>query len=193
MRVATWLAAAAVTAGLGAPGAGAEEIKGDFHETFDVSPGTVLKLHHGDGDVFFQVWDQDVIDVKVRYRASFAMVGVGSKPAFGVEFTQEGNEVRVTGREKGVAMVGIFLATSVSEYVYEIKVPEYIALESIGQDGDLNLAGLRGGPVRSRVDDGDIVLTDIQASRIDLELDDGDFRGERLNGPLSVRSQDGNV
>ncbi|MCK4410155.1 MAG: hypothetical protein KAW67_08720, partial [Candidatus Eisenbacteria sp.] len=60
--------------------ASAREIDKDFHKTFDVSEGVVLRLDYDDGDVTITPWDQDVIDVVVRYHADVKAIGFGSHP-----------------------------------------------------------------------------------------------------------------
>ncbi len=58
----------------------AEEINREFHETFDVSPGMLLKLKHGDGNVNVSPWDKDTLDEQIsaafdwRYESSIKRV-----------------------------------------------------------------------------------------------------------------------
>ena len=76
---------------------GAEEINREFHEAFDVEPGMTLKLKHGDGDVTITPWDQDSLDVQVRYHAKTNTVaGWSSKVDLDVTFT---NLLQLPGQE----------------------------------------------------------------------------------------------
>jgi hypothetical protein len=47
----------------------AEDIGRNYHETFEVERGMKLALEHGDGDVEIAPWDEDTLEVDLRYRA----------------------------------------------------------------------------------------------------------------------------
>lgn len=178
---------------LGAPAPGqAKSIDKHFHETFAVEPGAILRLSHGDGDAEITPWDRDEVDVDIVYRADYTLIGVGREPDFEAELSQEGPVIHVTGRETGVAMVGIFLSTDVREYRYTIRAPAWLAVDSRGLDGDLRITGLRG-EVRCRVDDGDVTLEDVEAERIVVTAADGDVHLAGVRGALRVDCEDGNV
>jgi hypothetical protein len=178
---------------LGAGTVGAKTIDVHASETFPVESGALLRLSHGDGDVEITPWDRDEVEVEVVYRADYTMVGVGKEPDFTVEMRQEGPVIRVTGRETGVAMVGIFLSVTTSEYRYTVKAPAYLAVESRGQDGDFSATGLRGD-LRCRLDDGDVILQGIEADRVEVEVADGDVHGENIAArSASFRLDDGDL
>jgi len=178
---------------LGAGPALAKTIDVHASETFPVKKGALLRLSHGDGDVEITPWDRDEVSVDVVYRADYTMVGVGKEPDFKVEMKQEGPVIVVTGRETGVAMVGIFLSVDTSEYRYTIRAPAYLAVESRGLDGDFSATGLQGD-LRCRLDDGDVSLKGIEADRVEVTLEDGDVTGEAIQASSArVEIDDGDV
>jgi hypothetical protein len=152
----------------------AKAIDKDSHQAFDVKEGARLILYHGDGDVTVTPWDSDVIDVTVRYHADVVSLGIGTQPGFDVEFAQDGDVVTVRGRE-GSAM-GLYLVTATSqyEYTYAIKAPDYVVIESRG-------------------DDGNVELDDTINSRTEVAIEDGDVRIDGMSSDLSVRGEDGTV
>jgi len=170
----------------------AREIDKDFHETFDVSEGVVLRLSYGDGDVTITPWDQDVIDVVVHYRADVTAVGFGTEPDFDVEFRQSDNRVTVRGIEGTTSGVYFFRATNEYEYTYTIKAPSYVLLHLEGDDGDMELSGWRAD-IECRVDDGDVTFSDVINGNTEIWIEDGAVRLAELSGDLVVRGDDGDI
>ncbi len=170
----------------------AREIDKDFHETFDVSEGVVLRLDYDDGDVTITPWDQDVIDVVVRYHADVTAIGFGSDPDFDVEFRQTDDRVTVRGIEGSSSGVYFFRSMREYEYTYVIKAPSYVRLDLTGDDGDLELSGWRAD-IECRVDDGDVKFTDVINRSTEIWIEDGDIRLAELSGDLVVRGDDGDV
>ena len=163
----------------------------DFHESFDVEEGYSLILRSGDGDVTVRPWDQDVIDVTVRYRADIERVGFGEDPDFDVEFEHGDDYVRVMGRVKQSGP-SIFRMVRRHEYAYMIKAPPYVALQIDGDDGDIDIRNW-SADIDCDVDDGDVYLETIENSRTELSLDDGDCTLRALTGSLSVSADDGDL
>lgn len=174
-----------------AAGASAERIERDYHETFDVDRGHRLELDFGDGDVIVEPWDQDKLDVRVRYDAEQKIVGVGKQASFEVEFRQSGNTVHVIGREGDTMGIGFF-HHRVHEYVYEVRAPDYLALDLQGEDGDVEIEGW-SGEISMRVEDGDVQLSAIDSPRTDLHIEDGDVSIDRLSGELKFAGEDGDL
>ncbi len=172
--------------------ASAREIDKDFHKTFDVSEGVVLRLDYDDGDVTITPWDQDVIDVVVRYHADVKAIGFGSHPDFDVEFRQTDDRVTVRGIEGSSSGVYFFRSMREYEYTYTIKAPSYVILDLTGDDGDLELSGWRAD-IECRVDDGDVQFTDVVNGNTEIWIEDGDVRLAQLSGDLVVRGDDGDV
>ncbi len=171
----------------------AEEINKDFHQRFDVGKGDTLRLRHGDGNVKMIPWEENVIDVKVRYRADIDAVGIrlGSKDDFNVEFRQTGNTVYVTGKETSRGTIGYYNKKRY-EYVYEIHSPDYINLDLIGDDGDVEIANW-AAQIDCRIDDGDITLKHIDGEKTTIQGEDGDIAIENLKGDLTIELDDGDV
>ena len=170
----------------------AREIDEDFHETFDVSEGVVLSLDYGNGDATITPWDQDVIDVVVRYHADVTAIGFGTDPEFDVEFRQTDDRITVRGKEGTSSGVYFFRSMHEYEYTYTIKAPSYVVLDLEGEDGDLELSAWRAD-IECRVDDGDVTFTDVVNGNTEIWIEDGDVRLAELSGDLVVRGDDGDI
>ncbi len=187
------LAAAALSApALIAGSAIAKDIEGDFHESWDLSAGDDLLLLHDDGDVRVTPWDRDVLDVDIRYRASFRRIGVGTEPGFTVEASREGNTIRIRTRESGSASVAVLMVETVEEYRIEIKAPAWLALDLQGDDGDVTVREWTG-PIAVRLSDGDVRLEGCTAENVRVAVDDGDVRIDDCAGGFDLRTEDGNI
>jgi DUF4097 and DUF4098 domain-containing protein YvlB len=171
--------------------AAARMIDKNYHETFDVEEGIKLILLHGDGDVVITPWDQDVIDVKIRYHANVTSVGFGVEVDFNADFKQAGDAVIVKGSEGGTAGIFFLRSTNEYEYTYTISAPSYVILELRGDDGDVELSGWRAG-VDCELDDGDVSMDGVVGG-IEIDLEDGDVKLTGLVGELAVRGDDGDV
>lgn len=168
----------------------ADKIDRNFHETFDVEPGASLHLVHGDGDVRITPWDQDVIDVEVRYRADMGGVVLGGSRDLEVEFRQSGDVVHVIAKEEGFTVAIGYSRTH--EYTYTIKAPAWVALDLEGDDGDVRLRDWTGD-IQIQLDDGDLEMDDISASATKLRLQDGDVELNGISGDLEIHIDDGDV
>lgn len=172
-------------------GATAETIDRHFHESFDVSPGAVLQLEHGDGDVVVIPWDKDVLDVEVRYYAEIRRVGIGSNPEFDVRFERDGNRIRVVGRETGSFNLG-FVSSRQHEHLYKIQAPAYLTLDLRGEDGDVTIDDWLG-EISLRLEDGDVEARNLAVPAARFELEDGDLTLEGFQGELAVELEDGDL
>ncbi len=169
----------------------AETVERDFHRTFDVASGHRLHLEHGDGDVTIEAWEQDKLDVQVRYRAEYTRIGVGSKIDFDVECRQTGTVVHVVGRESGSWSIGFFSQREI-EHSYTIRAPSYLDLDLEGEDGDVEISGWQG-EITIRGEDGDVDLAGIRSPRTDVSVEDGDIVIDGLTGELTVTTEDGDL
>lgn len=175
------------------PGLPAEggEIKKDFHETFDVSEKSQLRLKHGDGDVTILPWDKDILDVKVQYRAEDKSIGVGGERDFDCVFKQKGSVIEVIGKEKSSHYIGFHYFVK-RKYTYTIHAPSYIELELHGDDGDVEITDWRGD-IKCELDDGDIDLVNVSSRSTGIQIEDGDISIEGQGGRLSIDGEDGDV
>ena len=168
-----------------ASGLTAEEIKRDFHESFDVSQGARLRLRHGDGDVDIRPWDKNVLDIEVHYHADISSFGLGRRrhPDFTVDFSQRGDQISVVGRRTGHGGFQIgFFSSRRYEYTYTIRGPAYLELElegglrrssrqrptstSSSTTKAFRAAGARSCTMRSRpASSSDVVLVNDQGAR----------------------------
>ncbi len=175
-----------------APGlAVAEEIRKEFHESFDVSKGTVLELHCGDGDVTLTPWDQDRIQVDVQYHADIIKIGLGSRPSFDVSFHHSGDRVVAKEQIKGSMTIGFYSHNRIA-YTWEIKAPAWVGLEFHGDDGDIRITGWKAD-MELMLDDGDLALSDITAGSVRINLDDGDVEGREIDAALQIHGDDGDI
>jgi DUF4097 and DUF4098 domain-containing protein YvlB len=173
--------------------AAAEEIDKQFHQSFNVKTGDSLRLRHGDGSVRLIPWEEDIIDVKVRYRVDVDTFGIrlGRNQEFDVEFRQTENTVYVTGKEPSTATIG-YQNKNVYEYVYEIHSPDYIKLDLEGDDGDVDIEGWTA-EIECRIDDGDISLRNIKGRKTYIWGEDGDVEVDNLIGNLAIEVDDGEL
>jgi DUF4097 and DUF4098 domain-containing protein YvlB len=171
----------------------AEEINKEFHQSFDVKEGDSLCLRFGDGNVQLIPWENNSIDVKVRYRADIDLAGIrlGRKQAFDVEFRQTAKTVYVTGKEPNSAAIG-FYNERVYEYVYEIHSPDYIALDLEGDDGNVDVENWAAG-IECRIEDGDVHLGNIVGGKTNIWGEDGDVKIDNLSGDLAIKLDDGDI
>jgi len=169
----------------------AADIDEKFHETFDVEKGDKLYLEHGDGDVTIIPWDKDIIDIKVHYSASNNFIGIGKRTKFDVEFSQQGNEVRVIEKETHSVRIGIGNFHE-NEYTYKIYAPDYMILDLNGEDGDVYIEDWTG-ETSIHLSDGEIELENLNCKKLEINIEDGDLKMKQINGELLVDSDDGDI
>ncbi|MEJ2085347.1 MAG: DUF4097 family beta strand repeat-containing protein [Acidobacteriota bacterium] len=170
----------------------AEEIDREFHETFQVEPGMRLQLYHGDGNVTITPWDQDNLDVLVRYRATVKkLVGWSKHDDLDVTFKHDGDTIKVVGTDPSMVSIG-FSAFKEYEYSYTVRAPSYLRLELIGDDGDVAISDWRAD-LELHSNDGDMRLTSIESQKTEIRLDDGDLEILGFAGELRVETADGDV
>jgi len=169
----------------------AEKITKDYDQSFPVKSGMRLVLDHGDGDVTVTPWDRDEVRVVVKYRAEVNRIGWGSDMKFEVSFSTSRDEVRVVGHESGFGGVGIF-TSDVRIYTYTISAPTYLDLETVGEDGDINVADWQGN-LDIRVEDGDVDLARLRSDRVAVRLKDGDLTIRESRGEFDIEMEDGDL
>lgn len=171
--------------------AGADVVERDFHESFDVSKGMRLHLHHGDGAVEIIRWEKDVVDVDVTYRSDNTTVGIGREPEFHVDFRATDSRIEVKERFEGARVnVGIHIQRDL-EYTYTIHAPDYVELHLEGDDGDVQVEDWRAS-ISCRNDDGEISLSRIRAN-VEVRFQDGRVELSDVEGDLDVDADDGDL
>ncbi|MCU0639674.1 MAG: DUF4097 domain-containing protein [Candidatus Krumholzibacteria bacterium] len=190
IRHLTVLLVAALAAAAASPSARCAEIRRDYHESFRVESGSILRLVNGDGDVTVRKWDRDVIDIEVHYLAEYKSFGSGERD-FTVEFGQDDRVVEVEGREKSGATVG-FLIFDVKEYTYTIKAPDYVILDITGDDGSVDVEDWKGD-VEIDFEDGDILLTGGRSADTRIRSGDGEIEVENHEGNIDIEVEDGPI
>ncbi len=168
----------------------AKTIDKDFNQTFNISPGTVLHLKHGDGDVDIEPWENDQLEINVRYYAKISSPFRNGDDDFRVDFEQRGDDIYVTGHEP-IFQMGLFSQIR-EEYRYTIKAPAYLMLECRGADGDVEIEGWRSD-IEIDLADGDVFLNNFDSDELDIKIVDGDVDLRNIKGKLYLKSVDGNV
>jgi len=190
----------------GATSVAAETVDREFNESFDVEPGVALRLVSGDGDVDIAPWNENRLEVQVRYHS--VSRGWGGVKDFEVDFDRSGDTITVEGREIGSNFfVG---GTRTHEYRYTIKAPPYVALRIEGDDGDVDIrhweadielrindgdARIDGldGDLLARLDDGDLELDNCAVGRATVQLEDGDVTLRGGSGDWRLTVDDGDL
>jgi len=188
-----WIALVATVAVLASVSgdAAAVRIDREFHKSFDVQEGHRLVVVSGDGDLTITPWDEDAIDISVRYLADIRKVGFGGPPDFDVEFDSGGDFVRVRGLLKATG-AAVFQSIHVHEYTYTIKAPPYVLLEIDGDDGDVHITDWRA-EIDCSIDDGDLTLDGFEGGSLDVGVDDGDIHLVEASGDIEISADDGDV
>lgn len=170
-----------------------QSIKKDYHRSFDVHEGMVLRLQHGDGDVTVRPWDQDMVDVTVHYRAESRGRGIGSPRDFEVEFRKSDDIIYIIGKERGGHGIWIgFRSWRRYVYTYTIQAPDYMVLDFSGEDGNVRIKNWANN-ISCNVDDGDVELQHIVAEKVALRTEDGSIEIGDLHGNLTIRTDDGDI
>lgn len=166
------------------------EVSRDYHETFKIERGTVLRLRHGDGDVVISPWDKDVIEMNVRYRAEHKGFG-DAKADFTLEIREKNGIVEVIGRESREGFQP-FIVYVLREYEYTISAPPWIDLELHGEDGDVEIEKCSGS-IEIKNDDGAISLYDCSPPRTTIRCEDGNVTIEGHSGRLDIIADDSDM
>ncbi len=190
MRIRVYTALAVLVL-VSASAALATEVDRSFHQRFEVEQGARLELVHGDGEAIVTPWEQNAVEVDVRYRVEYKRVGIGKDPDLDVRFEQRGELVRVVGEEGATGGIGFFSSDQI-EYVYRVSAPAWMELDIRGDDGDVEIEGWQG-TITIRNDDGDVRLADLRVPRLRLDVEDGDVEIDGFEGEMDLEVDDGDV
>jgi hypothetical protein len=171
----------------------AKPVDKSFNESFDVAPGAILHLEHGDGDVTIEAWDRDSIEVDVRYFYDLKKWALGGEERdFEMKFDQRGEHVYVAEQITGGGHSFGIHARVRKEYSYTIKLPAYCVLELKGDDGSVQISGMKSALELSS-DDGDVDLFECAFTMADLSMEDGDLRVKSCQGNFEVECDDSDL
>jgi hypothetical protein len=163
-----------------------------FHRSFNVSEGARLHLSPEDGKVSISPWEREVLQVEVSYRAKVTDVGAAKIKDFEVEFSQDGSEIRVVGREPKVEGGGFFRLREL-ENRYTICAPSYLELDLRGEDGSVRIDDWRGR-ISIHMQDGGIDLRGIRSPSLKVRMEDGKLRMSGIRSPeIDIRAEDGSL
>ena len=158
----------------------------EFQETYEVSPGTRLKVHNVNGDIELEKWNKDYVEVHAvkrtnRDRDELAKVRVEV-------VTGAVMEIRTEYLERDVHV-------SVN---YSIRIPGGVVVEELStSNGDLRVRGTTGD-AELTTSNGDIEAQDVegilrlQSSNGDLEIEGvaGIYEAKTSNGSIRVEIRD---
>jgi len=166
------------------------EIRKDYHETFDLSRGSGLRLKHGDGNVIIKRWEKDVLEIDIEYIAEYKSIGPGDKD-FKVTFKEKNKIIEITGNEKSSPSIG-FHFYNVKEYTYTIHAPDYLLLDLCGDDGEVYIDDWRAN-IELDIDDGDVVLSGVECDNTSIRMEDGELTIGDHKGNLDIDCDDGSI
>jgi hypothetical protein len=190
MHEARWLGVLVLALLLPAEG-GAEEITREFSHRFEAGGARELMLRHGDGDVEVIPHESPTVTVEVVYRVEVKRMGWGTPPDLEVEFSDEDGILSVVGSEKGSVNVGV-LIESHRDYRYTIHAPPDLALDTRGDDGEVQITGWRA-PLTCELEDGEIRLADCGDGPVWIDISDGNVVIDGMTGKLVLAGEDGKV
>lgn len=166
-------------------------IEKELGHSFDVEPGAVLRLRHGDADVSIKGWERDTVQVVVRYRAEVRAARPDELRDFEVEFEQRGKEILATGREPTAP--GSAVDLRVLEYRYLVLAPPWVELDLEGEDGSVKVQDWNA-PVALRGEDGSVRIDGLEAPTLSCRGEDASFRLARIRVPwVEVALDDGEL
>ena len=166
------------------------DINKDYHESYEVKPGDMLSLRHGDGNVFISTWDKDVVDIDVHFSASIFSLG-DNEYKFEVTFEQRGNTIEVREHTRPDHYIGI-RGLTIDQYKYIIQAPKYLILDLRGDDGDIDIRDITGN-ISCRLSDGDVTLNNITTKMLTLNMEDGSLKMNDIKAEMEIKIDDGDV
>ncbi len=173
-----------------------------IHESFSVASGGELYLDSDLGDVEVTGTDGSEVSLDVTIEGSSR-----DMDRFNVEYSQDGNNVRVSGRgEKKYFQLWNNNGLSVR---YELRVPKQYNLRVSTAGGNVVLTGLEGS-LQGETSGGDLDLTDLSGTMkmhtsggnimlrnvsgdLYAETSGGNIHGERVSGTTRVETSGGNI
>lgn len=172
----------------------AKPVDESFEHGFDVGPGVILHLKHGDGDVTIDAWDQDRIQVEVRYHYDIKRWAIGGEERrFDMKFDQRGDHVYVAEEISGGGGASLGIHASVrKEYTYTIQAPAYCVLDLEGDDGSVHISDM-ASDLELRTDDGEIDLFQCSFAGAELSAEDGDISIKSCRGDFEIESDDSDI
>lgn len=173
-----------------------------IHETFAVASGGELFLDSDIGDLEITGGDGSEVTLDVAMEGSQKAMD-----KFNVNFSQDGNTVRVTGKsDRQVFRLFDHNALAVR---YEIHVPKNFNLHLETSGGNIVLRGVEGmlegetsggdvdladldGTIKMRTSGGNIMLRNTKGD-LTAETSGGNIHGEQVSGSTHVETSGGNI
>lgn len=170
-----------------AASAQAEKLKERFDKTFPLKPGAKVELENVNGAVILEAWDRDEVRVEAEKWAESKRPEVAKK-ALGqvrilVNRTPGGLKIQTKLPENHDGVMDWLLGKEVRMgATYRVRVPRQAVIDAGNVNGDLKLAGTRGGAKLANVN-GAISVNAVQ----------GDLNVQTVNGAIALARLDGGV
>lgn len=186
MRLTTLAAALAVTAAVTASHAGDASAR-VWEKTWTVGAKPVVHVNTNDGDVTVVRAGTGTVHTRVEYKVR--VWGWHSEPREPlIELSQNGNDIKITGRERGSVVV---FGGMTEEFTILVEVPESCDLELQTGDGDIEVRP-GAGSLQARTGDGHITVAG-HHGEAQLHTGDGGIDADDMDGSLSAITTDGRV
>ena len=158
-------------------------------KTFDVPPGTRVRIANQDGAVRVNSWQQPQVRMIARRKAQAMSRQMERKllSLMQVRSEMRGPDLFIEGRVESVSIFG-FASYSLE---LEITVPRKTDMQVRCRDGSVELAGLVGS-LDARTHDGSIRARDL-AGDIALATQDGSLDLDEVNNRVRAQTSDGSI
>ncbi len=158
-----------------------ENVKEEFHHTYNMQPGGRLDVSNFNGPVEVTGWDQSTLDVSgAKYAETQELL-----KAITVEVSVNNNIARVRSiRPEGTrGNMGVR---------YAIKVPRRTTLETVtSSNGRISVADMEG-PARLRTSNGSVGVTRLKGD-LNAETSNGSVRLDDVEGAVRMTTSNGGV
>jgi len=173
-----------------------------INKTFTVAPGGNLRLDADEGDITIVGTESSEVSVHITARGTEERVG-----RYDVTFSEEGNTVRIDGRQNRHYFQ--LFNNAEFEVRYEIQVPAAFNLDLHTAGGDISLANIEGrvegetsggdidlasldGKVRMSTSGGNVALRHSTGEFV-LETSGGNMKGDSISGSIRMETSGGNI
>lgn len=181
-----------------AASAQAERLKERFDKTFPLKPGARVELGNVNGAVTFEAWDRDEVRVEAEKWVESDRLDVAKK-ALGevriqVSRTPAGLKIQTRTPENHGGFMDWLLGKEVKlGATYRVRVPRQAVIQADNVNGDLKVAGTRGGAKLVNVNGaisvnsvgGDLTLQTVNGE-IALARTEGGIRANTVNGGIKA-------
>lgn len=173
----------------------AGEARSEEEKTFSINPGGSVSLTGDDGNIRVQAWEKPEVRLKItklvwhpdKERAQELL------DELEVEVTHSEDRLRIRERDlkhdRHFRFSDLFDPDAWDglgyEVDYDLTVPMEIDLQIEHDEGDIEIAGVRGR-LRLTVDEGEVILNDLETIEADIRGDEVDVEASNISGASTV-------